>query len=106
MLQRVDQYVPLGRAWIGLEDAWMSAQRTVVEFLGGPLDGHQQLLAVPAAELNGVASFPINRNLFRLMGRRPGGKPHPVTSVALYRLEMQGERLVYRFQLAGSPVAV
>lgn len=84
----------------------MSVQRTEVEFIGGPLDGHRQCLTLSAGELNCIASFPISRNLFRLMGRRPGGKPHPVTSVALYRLEDQGMRLTYRFQLAGSPVAV
>lgn len=84
----------------------MSSQRYQVEFVGGPLDGHQQTITVPVEELNEIATFPINRNLFRLLGRRPGGKPHPVTSVAVYRLECDAQGRRYRFAGAGSPVAV
>ncbi len=84
----------------------MSAHRYQVEFHGGPLDGHFQTITVPVEELNEIATFPINRNLFRLLGRRPGGKPHPVTSVAVYRLECSAGNCCYRFSGAAAPVAV
>lgn len=82
----------------------MFEQRSEIEFVGGPLDGHRHVVTMPVVEMNSVVSFPINRNLFRLLGRRPSGKPHPITSIALYRLQNDEDRVCYRFELAGSPV--
>ncbi|HTN76637.1 MAG TPA: hypothetical protein VL096_15360 [Pirellulaceae bacterium] len=89
----------------------MPANRYQVEFVGGPLDGHLQAITVPVHELNETATFPITRNLFRLLGRRSGGKPHPVTSVAIYQLEYSQSAQTdlqprYRFQNAAAPVTV
>lgn len=75
-----------------------------IKFLGGPLDGHTQTLRVPLEQLVEIATFPINRNFFRLMNRHPAGKPHPVTSVAVYRLVRENGELTYLFQHAEAPV--
>lgn len=76
-----------------------------VRFFGGPLDGHVQQLRVPQNQLVELATFPINRNLFRLMSRHPAGKPHPVTSVASYRLECVDEQYRYQFVGAVTPLS-
>jgi hypothetical protein len=75
-----------------------------VRFVGGPLDGHVQSLRVREDQLVNQATFAINRNLFRLMGRNPAGKPHPVTSIAHYRLEREADDYRYRFLGAVSPL--
>lgn len=69
-----------------------------VRFVGGPLDGHVQNLNVADGELVEHATFPINRNLFRLIARKPAGRPHPVTSVACYELVREGGQVKYQFQ--------
>ena len=84
----------------------MSAPVFAVEFVGGPLDGHHQPIAAAQEELNHTATFPITRNLFRLLAKRPTGKKHPVTSVALYQLELLAGRPRYVFQGACTPVTV
>lgn len=76
-----------------------------VKFVGGPLDGHVQQLHVPEDQLVEEATFPINRNLFRLMSRHPAGKPHPVTSIASYRLQRMDGEYRYAFQGAAVPLA-
>ena len=76
-----------------------------VRFIGGPLDGHTQRLHVPEDQLVEQATFPINRNLFRLMSRHPAGKSHPVTSVASYRLERIEGEYQYTFECATAPMA-
>jgi hypothetical protein len=76
-----------------------------VRFVGGPLDGHLQSLQVPEDQLVEQATFPINRNLFRLMSRHPAGKAHPVTSIASYRLERIDGAYQYSFESAVAPLA-
>lgn len=76
-----------------------------VRFVGGPLDGHTQTLLVPQEQLVEHATFPINRNLFRLMSRHPAGKAHPVTSIASYRLERVEGEFQYSFEGASAPLA-
>jgi hypothetical protein len=86
------------------EVAAMPVNRYEVEFFGGPLDGVIQSITVPAEQLNALATYPINRNLFRLLNRRPSGKPHPVTSVAAYQLQRVGAKHCYFFLGAEAPV--
>jgi hypothetical protein len=76
-----------------------------VRFCGGPLDGHVQKLQVPEEQLIESATFPINRNLFRLMSRHPAGKPHPVTSIASYKLSREDGEYRYLFEGAVAPMA-
>ena len=76
-----------------------------VRFIGGPLDGHVQSLQVPEDQLVEQATFPINRNLFRLMSRHPAGKAHPVTSIASYHLERIDSKYQYTFEGAVAPLA-
>jgi hypothetical protein len=76
-----------------------------VKFVGGPLDGHVQQLQVPEDQLIDQATFPINRNLFRLMSRHPAGKPHPVTSIALYKLQKEAGEFRYLFEGASVPMS-
>lgn len=76
-----------------------------VRFIGGPLDGHTQRLQVPQDQLVEEATFPINRNLFRLMSRHPAGKSHPVTSIASYRLERVSGEYQYLFAGAAAPMS-
>jgi len=75
-----------------------------VKFVGGPLDGHVQQLQVPEDQLIEQATFPINRNLFRLMSRHPAGKAHPVTSIAAYKLQKEAGEYRYFFEGASVPL--
>jgi hypothetical protein len=84
----------------------MSAPVLAVEFVGGPLDGHHQTITAVQEELNTTATFLITRNLFRLLAKRPTGKKHPVTSVAMYQLDLSSDQPRYVFQGACTPVTV
>lgn len=75
----------------------MSFEMQLVEFIGGPFDGHSLTIDASRRELIPLATFAVNRNVLRmLIGRTPGGVA-PITSIALYRLERSGDIARYRF---------
>jgi len=66
-----------------------------VEFIGGPYDGHKELLGSgpPAEELACV----VCEDVFRLLAGKDRRKHGTITSVAIYELEVDDGLFHYRF---------
>ncbi len=64
----------------------MQVMQTLVEFVGGPFDGHQQMLRVPRMELAETVALPVNENVFRMLNRKKPGPTRPSRTVAFYEL--------------------
>ena len=65
------------------------------EFIGGPYDGHKELLASgpPAEELAWI----VCEDVFRLLAGKDRRKHGAITSVAIYELEIVDGLFRYRF---------
>ena len=74
-----------------------------IEFVGGPYDGHRQVLTTPPGELAEIVALPVSRDIFRLLHGETHGPVEPFTSVAVYQLEVLPTRLRHRFVGAASP---
>ncbi|WP_145385491.1 hypothetical protein [Stieleria neptunia] len=77
-----------------------STQQKVIEFLGGPLDGHLEPLAVTAERLPEKIVCYISANVFHLLEGEPHEHENVVTSLVIYRRENQKSKWSYAF--AGS----
>jgi len=67
-----------------------------VEFIGGPFDGHRQVVAVPLEDLATPVALPINENVFRMLDGQGRGPAAPSQTVALYELRTDnGGRYFY-----------
>lgn len=69
----------------------------LVEFIGGPFDGHRQALSLPADALAETVALPVSRNIFQLLAGLPNGPTAIATSVAIYELEVINDRRRYYF---------
>ncbi|HVX64808.1 MAG TPA: hypothetical protein VHC19_29590 [Pirellulales bacterium] len=69
----------------------------LVEFIGGPFDGHRQALSIPADSLADTVALPVSRNIFQLLAGQPNAPMAPATSVAIYELEVINDRRRYYF---------
>ncbi|HWB08478.1 MAG TPA: hypothetical protein VG826_04615 [Pirellulales bacterium] len=66
-----------------------------VEFIGGPYDGHRQMVPAPEALADTVA-LPVNRNIFRMLSGLPAAGDARTTSIAIYELdEIDGSARYY-----------
>lgn len=75
----------------------------LIEFVGGPFDGHKQPVPVPRGGLQGRLLLPVNEDIFRVIaGEKPTGTG-TTTSFAVYRVEVAGDRVRCRFVGAKSP---
>jgi hypothetical protein len=75
-----------------------------IEFVGGPYDGHRQVLSTPLGELAEIVALPVSRDIFRLLHGKTRGPVESITSVAVYQLEVLPTRLRHRFVGAASPM--
>lgn len=73
-----------------------SAPHTLLEFVGGPFDGHHQSIAVLPDQLAQTVALPVNENVFRMLDGKLRGPAQPSRTVALYELH-QGAPWQYRF---------
>jgi hypothetical protein len=66
-----------------------------IEFIGGPYDGHKELLgsACPAEELAWI----VCEDVFRLLAGKDRRTHGRITSVAIYELEVLDGMFRYRF---------
>ena len=66
-----------------------------IEFIGGPYDGHKELLgpACPAEELAWI----VCEDVFRLLAGKDSRKDKRITSVAIYELDVDDGLFHYRF---------
>ena len=77
-----------------------STQQKVIEFIGGPLDGHLEPLAVTVDRLPEKIVCYISANVFHLLGGEQYEHENVVTSLVVYRREHQRNKWSYAF--AGS----
>ena len=84
----------------------MSIEFPLVEFMGGPFDGHRLRIAATRHELAAVATFSVNKNVLQLLAGAAPGPVAPVTSTAVYQLEWAAGTARYRFLKAGQPTSV
>jgi len=64
-----------------------------IQFIGGPLDGHQQEVSENKKRLPAVLHLEISRNTYRHMARQPSEPDEPTTSRATY--ELREDRYVF-----------
>ncbi|MGE0758976.1 MAG: hypothetical protein AB7O38_18300 [Pirellulaceae bacterium] len=64
----------------------MRREKMVLEFIGGPLDGHCQPIVAADDELIVTAAIPVNENVFRMLDGKPRGPARPSKTFALYEL--------------------
>lgn len=81
----------------------MQATTNRVEFIGGPFDGHRQVVALPEA-LSETVALPVNRNVYRMLAGLPATNNMITTSIAVYELEVIEGRPRYFFLGSTSPV--
>jgi hypothetical protein len=67
----------------------MQRQHIVLEFIGGPLDGHCQPVVADHDELILTAAIPVNENVFRMLDGQPRGPARPSRTFALYELHKE-----------------
>ncbi|WP_182868160.1 hypothetical protein [Stieleria mannarensis] len=77
-----------------------STQQTVIEFMGGPLDGHREPLAVNVERLPEKIVCYISANIFRQLEGGQHEYETVVTSRVIYQRENQKHQWNYAF--AGS----
>lgn len=74
-----------------------------VEFIGGPFDGHRQVVALPEA-LSDTVALPVNRNVYRILDGLPAIDNMITTTIALYELEVVEGHPRYYFLGSTLPV--
>ena len=75
----------------------------IVEFVGGPFDGHRQPLSSPPVQLVPQASLPVSSDEFRLFEGQVPATNSAVTSIAFYEREIAYGAIRYRFVGARPP---
>src|SRR5262245_52209448 len=75
----------------------------MIEFVGGPFDGHRQNFAFPHEELSEVVMLPGNRNMLRMVQGMPVGPRTVASSVAVYELVERQTGPRYEYWLSASP---
>lgn len=75
----------------------MAATPYEIEFIGGPFDGHRQMVSIPAASLADTVALPVSRNIFRLLAGHRSVPGEPATSIAIYELDELRGRQRYFF---------
>jgi hypothetical protein len=75
----------------------MKQAQILVEFIGGPFDGHSQALSASSEELASTVALPVNDNVFRMLHGKLRGPARPSRTVALYELRRDEEAWKYYF---------
>jgi len=77
----------------------------IIQFIGGPLDGHRQEVPEKKKQLPTVLHLAISRNTYRLLADQPMDPDEPATSRATYKLWMGSYRFVAAKMPAQKPTA-
>lgn len=75
-------------------------QPVLLEFMGGPFDGHRQAIAAKLDELVPTVALPVNDNVFRMLDGKLRGPAVPSPTVALY--ELRSEACGWRYHFLGT----
>jgi hypothetical protein len=81
----------------------MNDQRKLVQFFGGPLDGHEQDVSKREEPLPTLLQLEIGAKTFRLLARKMPTSDVSTTSVAVYELNLLKGNASYRFVTAQKP---
>ncbi len=73
----------------------------MVEFVGGPFDGHAELLH--STERSARLFIPVSRAILKMLDGETANWEDPPTSMALYELEKTGPNYWYRFCYPSPP---
>lgn len=73
----------------------------MVEFVGGPFDGHCELLH--PTERSARLFIPVSRAILKMLDGETANWEDPPTSMALYELEKTGANYWYRFCYPAPP---
>jgi hypothetical protein len=79
----------------------MASDRRIVQFVGGPLDGHEQDIMDREKSLPTLLQLEIGANTFQLLARKMPTSDFSTTSVAVYALNAKLKR--YCFVKARKP---
>jgi hypothetical protein len=74
-----------------------------VEFIGGPYDGHRQLVRLSKRDCGEVLAIPVSAKVFRMLAGEPPEAESPASSVAVYQLRKHKRRYCYHFVEAKTP---
>ena len=69
--------------------------RRMVEFVGGPLDGHEHPFSHSTEMLASLVDLPISSNLLRVLNGEDDCPIGPASSIAIYELDRSGDELRY-----------
>lgn len=83
----------------------MKREQMLLEFVGGPLDGHVQQLLATTEELIEVAAIPINHNIFLMLDGKPRGPAKPPQTMAIYELR-HSPKTYYQFLQFRTPASL
>jgi hypothetical protein len=72
---------------------------SVIEFVGGPFDGHLEMFPAAAEQLPQDLIWLVTGNVYRLLDGESAGPKQPVTSIALY--ERRYRRAAWRYEFTG-----
>jgi hypothetical protein len=75
----------------------MSKTPHVIEFFGGPLDGHRGEVPAVSGSLETMLEVKISRNTFQVMAGKPSRPPAFPTSTAIYKLNWGRGLPAYHF---------
>src|SRR5262245_16435812 len=77
--------------------------KKLVEFIGGPLDGHRQDITEREKPLPALLQVEISANTYGILDRKPPRPDAPTTSVAVYELKTVNSNARYAFVAAKKP---
>jgi cobyrinic acid a,c-diamide synthase len=80
----------------------------VIEFVGGPFDGHVQYVSLQPSELMELVTLPVNENVLRLVNGEPIGQRAAATSLATYErdLDLQSPRYYFLGSIPADQLAL
>jgi hypothetical protein len=81
----------------------MPTHRKLIQFQGGPLDGHRQDISERNKALPKVLHLEISANIYRMLAKQPPTPDATTTSIAIYKLRAINGADRYCFVSAKKP---
>lgn len=81
----------------------MPTNRKLIQFYGGPLDGHRQDISQRKKALPTLLHLEISANTYRILANQPPAPDASTTSLAIYELRLINDADRYCFVAAKKP---
>lgn len=81
----------------------MPANRKLIQFYGGPLDGHRQDISERKTALPTLLHLDISLNTYRILAKQPPIPDASTSSIAVYELRVVNGENRYCFVVAMKP---